>query len=93
MKAEAAEPEPVQAMEKKPELGVVHLAAPKISQKRTVQAAAAPDAGILNDDQPAADASDRISAGHEAQHYYCDSQSNLASCHRCASPAYELRAL
>src|SRR5262249_26107065 len=55
-KAEPVQPEPVQAVEKKPVLGEVHLAAPKISQKRTIQAGAAPDAGILSDDQPAADA-------------------------------------
>ena len=52
-KAEAAQPEPVQAVEKRP-LGVVHLAAPKISQNRTAQAGAAPDAGILNEEQPSA---------------------------------------
>lgn len=53
-RAEAAQPEPVQAVEKKPVLGVVHLAAPKISQKQTAQAGAAPDAGILNEEQPSA---------------------------------------
>ena len=52
-KAAAVEPESVHVVEKKPELGEVHLAAPKIAQKRTVQAGAAPDAGILNEDQPA----------------------------------------
>lgn len=52
-KAEAVEPELVQAVEKKPALGEVHLAVPKISQKRTAQTATAPDAGVLNEDQPA----------------------------------------
>lgn len=51
-KGDSAEPEPVQAVEKKPALGEVHLAAPKIAQKRSVQAGAAPDAGILGDEQP-----------------------------------------
>lgn len=51
-KADSAEPEPVQAEEKKPALGEVHLEAPKISQKKSVQAGAAPDAGILNEEQP-----------------------------------------
>src|SRR5690242_1162578 len=55
-KADSAQPEAVQAVEKKPALGEVHLAAPKISQKRTVQAGAAPDAGILSEEQPGADA-------------------------------------
>ena len=53
-KIESTEPEPVQAVEKKPALGEVHLAAPKISQKQTAQAGAAPDAGILNEEQPSA---------------------------------------
>jgi TonB family protein len=52
-KADSTEPEPVQAVEKKPALGEVRLAAPKIAQKRTVQTGAAPDAGILSEDQPA----------------------------------------
>lgn len=52
-KADSTEPEPVQAFEKKPALGEVHLEAPKISQKRTVQTGGAPDAGILSEDQPA----------------------------------------
>jgi TonB family protein len=52
-KADAVEPELVQAVEKKPALGEVHLAAPKISQKRTAQTATAPDPGVLNEDQPA----------------------------------------
>ena len=52
-KADTLEPEPVQAVEKKPALGEVHLAAPKISQKRTVQTGAEPDAGILSEEQPA----------------------------------------
>ena len=54
-KAESAEPEPVQAVEvdKKPALGEVHLEAPKIAQKRTVPTGAAPDAGVLSEDQPA----------------------------------------
>ena len=52
-KADAVEPELVQAVEKKPALGEVRLAAPKISQKRTAQTATAPDAGVLNEDQPA----------------------------------------
>lgn len=53
-RAGSAEPDPVQAVEveKKPALGEVHLAAPKIAQKRTVQAGAAPDAGVLSEDQP-----------------------------------------
>jgi len=51
-KADSAQPETVQAVEKKPVLGEVHLAAPKISQKRTVQAGAAPDA-VLSEEQPA----------------------------------------
>ena len=55
-KAESAEPEPVPAVEKKPMLGEVHLAAPKISQKRTVQTGAAPDEGVLNEEQPGASA-------------------------------------
>ena len=55
-KAESAQPEAVQAVEKRPALGVVHLAAPKISQKRTVQAGAAPDAGILSEEQPSENA-------------------------------------
>src|SRR5437588_5945494 len=46
----APDAEPVQ--EKKPVLGEVHLAAPKVSQKRTVQGGAEPDEGILNQDQP-----------------------------------------
>lgn len=52
-KADSTEPESVQAVEKKPALGEVHLAAPKIAQKRTVQTGAAPDAGVLSEDQPA----------------------------------------
>ncbi len=52
-KADSTEPEPVQAVEKKSTLGEVHLAAPKIAQKRTVQAGAAPDAGVLSEEQPA----------------------------------------
>lgn len=55
-KPESTEAEPVQIVEKKPALGEVHLAAPKIAEKPTVQAGAAPDAGVLNDDQPTADA-------------------------------------
>ena len=51
--ADSTEPEPVQAVEKKSTLGEVHLAAPKIAQKRTVQAGAAPDAGVLSEEQPA----------------------------------------
>jgi len=51
-KADATTPEPVHVVEKKPVLGAVHLAAPKVSQKRTVQAGAAPDA-VLSEDQPA----------------------------------------
>ena len=51
--ADSTEREPVQAVEKKPVLGEVHLAAPKIAQKRTVQTGAAPDAGVLSEDQPA----------------------------------------
>ena len=50
-KADSAEPAPDQ--EKKPVLGEVHLAAPKISQKRTPQTGAAPDAGILGEEQQA----------------------------------------
>jgi TonB family protein len=52
--ADSAEPGPVQAVEK-PTLGEVHLAAPKIAQKRTVQAGAAPDA-VLSEEQPGTDA-------------------------------------
>ena len=55
-KADSTEPEPVQAVEKKPALGEVHLEAPKISQKKSVQAGAAPDAGILSEEQPDASA-------------------------------------
>lgn len=55
-KADSEQPEPVQAVEKKPALGEVHLAAPKIAQKRTVQTGAAPDAGILSEEQPSASA-------------------------------------
>ena len=51
-KADSPMPEPVAVVEKKPVLGEVHLAAPKISQKRTVQTGAAPDAGILSEEQP-----------------------------------------
>jgi len=51
-KADSAQPETVQAVEKKAVLGQVHLAAPKISQKRTAQAGAAPDA-VLSEEQPA----------------------------------------
>jgi protein TonB len=55
------EVEPVQ--EKKPVLGEVHLAAPKIAHKRTVQSSAEPDAGIsLSEDQPEANA-DSLGAG------------------------------
>jgi protein TonB len=54
-KDEAAQPELAQAVEKKPALGEVHLAAPKIAQKRTVQAGAAPDA-VLSEEQPGTDA-------------------------------------
>lgn len=53
-KTDSTEPEPVQAFEKKPALGEVHLAAPKIGQKKAVQAGGAPDAGILSEDQPGA---------------------------------------
>jgi TonB family protein len=55
-KADATEPEAAQAVEKKSALGEVHLEAPKISQKKTSQAGAAPDAGILNEEQPGANA-------------------------------------
>lgn len=55
-KADSDEPDPVQAVEKKPALGEVHLAGPKIAQKRTVQTGAAPDAGILSEEQPSASA-------------------------------------
>jgi TonB family protein len=57
-KADSTEPEPVQAVEKRPVLGDVHLAAPKVSQKRTVQAGAAPDA-VLSED-PTADGPDSL---------------------------------
>jgi len=50
-KGDSAPPEPVQAVEKKPVLGEVHLATPKISQKRTLQAGAAPDA-VLSEEPP-----------------------------------------
>jgi TonB family protein len=48
------EAEPVEA--KKPILGEVHLAAPKISQKRNNQSGAEPDAAVLNEDQPESNA-------------------------------------
>lgn len=52
-----ASPEVVPEEVKKPVLGDVHLAAPKISQKRTAQAAAEPDAGVsLSEDQPESNA-------------------------------------
>jgi TonB family protein len=54
-KDDSTPPEAVHEVEKKPALGEVHLAAPKISQKRTVQAGAAPDA-VLNEEQPAENA-------------------------------------
>jgi TonB family protein len=57
-KADSTEPEPVHEVEKKPVLGDVHLAAPKVSQKRTVQAGTAPDA-VLSED-PAADSADSL---------------------------------
>jgi protein TonB len=58
-----ASPEIVPEEVKKPVLGEVHLAAPKISQKRAAQAAAEPDAGIsLSEDQPEANA-DSLGAG------------------------------
>jgi TonB family protein len=61
--AASATPEPVPAAEKKPVLGEVHLAAPKISQKRTVQSTVEPDAGIsLSEDQPEAN-TDSLGAG------------------------------
>jgi TonB family protein len=58
-----ASPEVVPEEVKKPVLGEVHLAAPKISQKRTAQATTEPDAGIsLSEDQPEANA-DSLGAG------------------------------
>jgi TonB family protein len=61
--ADAAPPERESVAEKKPALGEVHLAAPKISQKRVAQTGAEPDAGIsLSSDQPEASA-DSLSAG------------------------------
>ncbi|PYT69808.1 MAG: hypothetical protein DMG39_17575 [Acidobacteria bacterium] len=61
--AASATPEPVPAAEKKPVLGEVHLAAPKISQKKTVQSTVEPDAGIsLSEDQPEAN-TDSVGAG------------------------------
>ena len=62
-RAASAGPERESAAEKKPALGEVHLAAPKISQKKMVQTTAEPDAGIsLSEDQPEANA-DSLSAG------------------------------
>ena len=62
----SAVPAPTEAAsvpEKKLVLGEVHLAAPKISQKRAVQGSAEPDAGIsLGEDQPEASA-DALGAG------------------------------
>jgi TonB family protein len=56
--AATASPEVVPEEVKKPVLGEVHLAAPKITQKRPAQAAAEPDAGIsLSEDQPEDNAS------------------------------------
>jgi TonB family protein len=61
--ASSAQPEPVPAEIKKPVLGEVHLARPKVSQKRTVQAGVEPDAGIsLSEDQPEGEA-DSLGAG------------------------------
>jgi TonB family protein len=61
--ASSAQPEPAPAEVKKPVLGEVHLARPKVSQKRTVPAGAEPDAGIsLSEDQPDANA-DSLEAG------------------------------
>jgi len=54
-KDESTQSETVHEVEKKPAFGEVHLAAPKISQKRTVQAGAAPDA-VLSDEPPAENA-------------------------------------
>jgi len=55
--AASPSPEVVPHEVKKPALGDVHLAAPKISQKRPVQAAAEPDAAVsLSEDQPEANA-------------------------------------
>jgi TonB family protein len=55
--AATGSPEVAPTEVKKPVLGDVHLAAPKISQKRAVQAAAEPDAGVsLSEDQPEANA-------------------------------------
>jgi TonB family protein len=61
--AASATPEPDPAAEKKPVLGEVHLAAPKISEKKTVQNTVEPDAEIsLSEDQPEANA-DSLGAG------------------------------
>jgi len=51
--ASAAQPAAVPAEVKKPVLGEVHLAAPKVSQNRNAQSATTPDEGVsLSDDQP-----------------------------------------
>jgi TonB family protein len=54
--ASSAQPEPAPEEIKKPVLGEVHLAKPKVSQKRAAQPGAAPDAEILSEDQPDANA-------------------------------------
>jgi len=52
-KASAAQPAAVPAEVKKPVLGEVHLAAPKVSQNRNAPSATAADEGVsLSDDQP-----------------------------------------
>jgi TonB family protein len=51
--ASSEQTEPVPAEVKKPVLGEVHLAKPKVSQKRTAQTGAAPDAEISLNDDPA----------------------------------------
>jgi len=61
--ASAAQPEAVPAQVKKPVLGDVHLATPKVSQNRTAQNEITADEGVsLNDDQPE-NAADSLGSG------------------------------
>ncbi len=63
IRADSGSPEPEPAAEKKPVLGEVHLATPKISQKRTAQNAAELDAGILSSEEPPEGTDDSLGAG------------------------------
>jgi protein TonB len=55
--ASSVQPEPVPAEVKKPVLGEVRLAAPKVSQNRKAQSVSEADAGnLLNDGEPASNA-------------------------------------